>query len=297
MAKHTNSSDAQRAKSDAGEVFKGRKIELRNSARGGQQKLAAPPTADMHSNTNAVVPWIVVTGLDGAGKTTLVKGLTERYQAHRFKLPYHDFVRPALARSGNGRPYDDVLTDRLLFALDARLTNYLVREWRRTERAVVSQRGWMDNYVFGAVQGVSWTETGQMLQTADLERPSAVIHLAADPHVAFERIRLDPKRDKYEVLTFMRKQYRETRRLFDAVALGDPALSPFLGIPSLWIDTTDSTVEQVLAAAEIFLVSALGTVQPRPDAEREELSMLLYSDASQYATGGRARLAGGVECQ
>jgi hypothetical protein len=72
------------------------------------------PTPDLQA------PWIVVTGLDGAGKTTLVTHLTKAHQAHRFRLPYHDFVKPALNRSGQGLSWGDVVTDRLLFAADAR---------------------------------------------------------------------------------------------------------------------------------------------------------------------------------
>jgi thymidylate kinase len=219
-----------------------------------------PSAAEMCPAPNMAAPWIVVTGLDGAGKTALVQGLAQRYRARRFKLPYHDFVRPALARSGNGKPHDDVLTDRLLFALDARLTNYLITRWRQMDHLLVSQRGWMDNYVFGAVQGVSWAETDRMLRAGELERPSAVIHMAADPEVAFERIRHDPGRDKYEVLAFMRQQYRETQRFFEAVVSGNRGLAPFLGIPSLWIDTTNIAIEDVLVTAERFLNSALTAV-------------------------------------
>src|SRR5215472_18791405 len=126
-------------------------------------------------------PWIVVTGLDGAGKTTLVRSLCARHGGRSFRLPYHAFVKPAIARSGHGGPFTDVVTDRLVFAADARLTNYLIADWRRTDALLVSQRGWMDNYVFGAVQGVSWAETAAQLGTEELERPSAIIHLVAQP--------------------------------------------------------------------------------------------------------------------
>jgi len=197
--------------------------------------------------------WIVVTGLDGSGKTTLVRSLSERYGGRAFRLPYHDFVRPALSCSGHGGQFSDVLTDRLVFAADARLTNYLIAEWRCTDAFLVSQRGWMDNYVFGAVQGVSWAETGRLLQTAELERPSAIIHLVADADTAFERIRRDPKRDKYETLPFMRRQYKETLRLYRAVEAGNAALIPFVGIPSVLIDTTHLEPDDVFVNAQRFL--------------------------------------------
>jgi thymidylate kinase len=205
-------------------------------------------------------PWVVVTGLDGAGKTMLVQSLSENQRAIRFRLPYHDFIKSGLFRSGNGEPCGDVLTDRLLFAVDARLTNYSIAEWRQAEHILISQRGWMDNYIFGAGQGVNWAETTAMLHPSDLEKPSAIIYLVANPDVAFERIRQDPPRDKYETLSFMRIQYSETRRFFDAVEAGDRALEAFLGIPSLWIDTTSITPHDVRAAADAFLTSALPSV-------------------------------------
>jgi predicted ATPase len=75
--------------------------------------------------------WIVVTGLDGAGKTTLVHDLGVFFGARTFRLPLHDFVRPMLLRSGDGEPFSDIHTDRLLFALDARLANYQIGSWRK----------------------------------------------------------------------------------------------------------------------------------------------------------------------
>ncbi|GEM_PF-1219626 len=201
----------------------------------------------------AYAPWIVITGLDGSGKSTLVARLARTDGACRFRLPYHGFVKEELARSGDGRPFGDVRTDRLLFAADARLTNYRIREWRRTHRLLVSQRGWMDNYVFGAVQGVSYEETAALLGTTELERPSAIVHLVADPRVAYERIRTDPHADKFETMAFMRRQHRETLRLFEGVRQGLPSLGVFAGIPAVLIDSTDMTRDAVERAARAFL--------------------------------------------
>jgi thymidylate kinase len=202
-----------------------------------------------------VAPWVVVTGLDGAGKSTLVRDIAERYDARRFRLPRHDFVKPFVERTAARR--EDLLLDRLIFAVDARLTNPLIEEWRRIESFLVSQRGWMDSFVFGAALGFDWETIDTLLRPADLERPSAVVHLIADPQIAYERIRHDPNGDKYETLQFMRRQHDETRRFYDAVEAGDPLLMPFHGIPSILVDTSHLTPTGVNQATRAFIDTAV----------------------------------------
>ncbi len=198
--------------------------------------------------------WVVVTGLDGAGKTTLVRGLAATCGARPFRLPYHDFVHPSLRRSGGGAPFGDVHTDRLIFAADARLANYRIRDWRRKGRGLVSQRGWMDNFIFGRVQGVGYRQTEALLRSRELERPSAQICLVADPEIAFRRLENAPHRDKYETASFIRAQYAETLRFFErAGGERNRALRAFAGIPSRVLDTTAKSPQEVLRAALDFL--------------------------------------------
>lgn len=198
-------------------------------------------------------PWITVSGLDGSGKTTLVRALCEERNGFPFRLPYHSFVREFLNLSGDGSAFGDVHTDRLLFATDARLTNTLIRKWRRTHPVLLSQRGWMDNFVFGAVQGVSYEETDRLLRPAELERPSAIIYLTAEPRVAFNRIAADADADKYETPDFIAEQHRQTLRFYECVAAGLEVLAPFVGIPAIFIDTTTKTSAMVLGEAREFL--------------------------------------------
>jgi thymidylate kinase len=218
-----------------------------------REAMVDPDSGAWTPRSGPPAPWLVVTGLDGAGKSLLVRWLATRCGAHAFRLPYHDFVKPALRQSGRGAPWGDVLTDRLLFATDARLTNYHIRQWRTTHPLLVSQRGWMDNYIFGAVQGVGYAETDTLLRTAELERPSAIIYLVAEPAVAFARICRDPNGDKYETLQFMRRQYRETLRFYQAVRAGWPILAPFAGIPATLLDTSCESAEAVACRASLFL--------------------------------------------
>ncbi len=200
-----------------------------------------------------VAPWIAVTGLDGSGKTDLVRRLALSFGARSFRLPFHEFVKDGLRRSGDGTPFGDVYTDRLIMTADARLTNYRIREWRRRHALLVSQRAWMDNFVFGAVQGWSYAETDHLLRTAELERPSAAIFLIAEPEIAFKRICTDPDADKFETLEFMRNQHRETLRLYQSLEESHPELAAFSDIPIQLIDTSRLSEEAVFLAAESFL--------------------------------------------
>ena len=209
--------------------------------------------------TRSVAPWLTVTGLDGSGKTTLLRELAEELGGFQFRLPYHSFVRQFLNVSGAGSAFGDVHTDRLLFATDARLTNTLIRQWRRRHSVVLSQRGWMDNFIFGAVQGVSYQEADELLRPGELERPSAIIYLTADPRVAFSRIAADQHGDKYETLEFITDQHRETLRFYESVNAGLEILAPFLGIPAILIDTTTKTTETVLREARAFVTRTLVT--------------------------------------
>jgi thymidylate kinase len=203
--------------------------------------------------TRFPAPWITITGLDGSGKTTLLRALSQELGGFQFRLPYHQFVRQFLSLSGGGSAFGDVHTDRLLFATDARLTNSLIRGWRQTHPLLLSQRGWMDNFIFGAVQGVSYQEADELLRPSELERPSAIIYLIAEPQVAFSRIAADRNGDKYETADFIAEQHRETVRFYESVDAGLPVLAPFAGIPAICIDTTTTTSETVLRRARGFV--------------------------------------------
>jgi thymidylate kinase len=209
--------------------------------------------------TQSPAPWITVTGLDGSGKTALVRALSEELGGFSFRLPHHEFVRQFLKLSGEGSPFGDVHTDRLPFATDARLTNTLIHGWRQTHPLLLSQRGWMDNFIFGAVQGLSYQEVDALLRLAELERPSAIIYLTAKPQVAFSRIAADRHGDKYETLDFIIEQHRETLRFYESVNAGLAIFAPLASIPAIFIDTTTETNEAVLVKSREFLHHKLFT--------------------------------------
>ena len=92
--------------------------------------------------------WIVVTGLDGSGKTTFKNRLvgdlkSNGHKTQNFKSPYDKHLLGLLDISGDGMPWKDNYSDQLIFMLDNRMLSYYVRDWRQNYEYLISQRGFM----------------------------------------------------------------------------------------------------------------------------------------------------------
>lgn len=195
-----------------------------------------------------LIPWIAVSGLDGSGKTTLVDNLECYLRNHlglrvkRSRLPHDEYLVGELLDLSSNR-----YTDRLLFALDNRLFAERYRkEWTKDMYDVlVTQRCYLDSYVFGSVQGYSYAEIGKINGIDDLPKCDVIIHLVADYKVAHRRISDDPDADKFEYPEFMQKQEIETRKAYAEVIKGDnPNLVSFKDTVHVFVDTTSLTTEQ-----------------------------------------------------
>lgn len=204
--------------------------------------------------------WIAITGLDGSGKTTLKTNLTNHFflenrKTHTFKLPYDKHLLDLLDISGSGDPFKDSYTDRLIFAVDNRIVNSHIISWRNDYDILLSQRCFLDSFVFGAVQGFSYQEIFNINRVNDLEKCDAIIHLNADPAVAYKRIKDDPNGDKFETEGFILKQAAETSKVYKELINGsDPCFDSFRGIPQVYIDTTKLTPEETYNDAVTFLL-------------------------------------------
>lgn len=193
--------------------------------------------------------WIVVTGLDGTGKTTFKNRLvgylkSKGHKTQNFKSPYDKHLLGLLDVAGDGMPWRDNYSDQMIFMLDNRMLSYYVRDWKQSHDYLVSQRGFIDSFVHGVCRGFSYDETDRMMRTEELQKCDVMIHFNADPEVAFRRICDDPDADKFETLEYIEKQSESTKAVYDALVEGkEPAFQSFKGCINIYIDTTELSTD------------------------------------------------------
>lgn len=192
--------------------------------------------------------WIVVTGLDGSGKTSLVENLTtwlkeKNLKVKRDRFPHDRYlVKDLLNKSKD--PY----TDRLLFALDNRIFGTELEEDISSGKydVIITQRGFLDSFVHGAVQGFSYSWIGELNHISDLPKCDIMIHMVCEARTAYSRIADDPDADKFEYPEYIGKQERETRRAYSEVMTGtNPDLMHFNNCKNFYVDTTQMSIEEV----------------------------------------------------
>ena len=193
--------------------------------------------------------WIVVTGLDGSGKTSLVSNLTswlseeKKLKVKRDRFPHDRYLVKDLLNKSKDR-----YTDRLLFALDNRLFGTELAEIIESGKydVIVTQRGFLDSFVHGAVQGFSYSWIGELNQIADLPKCDIMIHMVCEARTAYSRICNDPDADKFEYPAYIDKQERETRRAYaEVISEANPDLEHFKDSQNLYIDTTQMSIDEV----------------------------------------------------
>ena len=195
--------------------------------------------------------WIVVSGLDGSGKTLLVDSL-EKYlmqqsiRVKRSRLPHDEHLVKDLLNTSTNR-----YTDRMIFALDNRIFAERYRKWCESENydVILTQRGFLDSFVHGAVQGYSYSWIAELNQIAELPKCDVIIHLVAEAETAYARIKDDPEADKFEYIEYIRKQEAETRRAYNEVCRKNVDLAHFRDCINIYIDTTQLTPEETFELA------------------------------------------------
>lgn len=202
-------------------------------------------------------PWIVVTGLDGSGKTTLVDNLEKYFEeknqkVKRSRSPHDEYLTKTLLNvSGSGSPDKDSYTDRTIFMLDNRILGTRISQWRDSGEydLILTQRGFFDAFVHGRVKDYPYHITAEFNHIWELPKCQVMIHLVANAETAYERIKNDPDADKFETLEYIQIQERETRRGYDELRRKRDSLSHFWDCINFLIDTTDLTTDETFELA------------------------------------------------
>jgi len=185
--------------------------------------------------------WIVITGMDGTGKTTLRDSIAKEYNAFSFKLPYHSFVCEYLDISG--LPGKDRYTDMCLFLADHRITDYKIKSWIKKYKFIVSQRAFHDLFIFNKICGYNYKFTYDLLKPDNFEKPSISFYLVAKSNIAYNKIKNDPYADKYETPSFIKSQYNEVINFYNSINK-DKLLKKLFSEPRYLIDTTNLTKKE-----------------------------------------------------
>ncbi len=196
--------------------------------------------------------YVVITGLDGAGKTGLMLKLSSALNATTLHLPNLPSTLKLLNLSGNGTQYGDTWTDRLIFALDNRLSNYKIQSMLKDNDTLLSQRGWMDSLIHGAVQGYDYEEMLKLNRITELTKPDATIYLVCEPSIAWSRVKDHKNRDKYESLDYLKKQCSQTIDFYNQAGSGD---LDYFDEKRYLIDTSSLTPAEVYSNALRWLKS------------------------------------------
>ena len=190
--------------------------------------------------------WIVVSGLDGSGKTTLVEDLDcyltgLGYRVKRDRLPHDHYLVGTLLDKSTSK-----YTDRMLFALDNRLFDEELQKWIESDAYdfIITQRGYLDSFVHGAVQGFSYEFISKLNRVNELSKCDVMIHLVAEAETAYARIKDDPLADKFEYLAYIREQETQTRRAYHELMAGNKDLEHFSNALNIYVDTTQMTTDE-----------------------------------------------------
>lgn len=211
-------------------------------------------------STDKNTKFISITGQDGSGKTTLRDNLAE-YFAKKGKVVVTakspcdkhtvDLLNHAISQNG----YEDWYTEQLLFSfMDGVLSNYMVQLNGKCDY-FICQRGPIDQYAHGVTRsGKEYDEIHSIQRPERLEKFDVYIHLNCEAKTAWERIKEDEGKDRYEYFEYFEKQVPNTKMLYENIINGNFSVLEFLRTSKhYYIDTTDYTTDQVKERAILLL--------------------------------------------
>lgn len=208
---------------------------------------------------NRQTKFISITGQDGAGKTSLRDGLAQ-YYADKGKVvvtaksPCDKHI-VHLLNNAISQGYEDPYTEELLFSFcDGLLSNYMHQINGRVDY-FVCQRGPMDQYAHGVTRsGKDFKTIYEVQKPERLAKFDAYVHLNCNPKVAWERIKEDDDKDRYEYPDYFARQTVNTQKLYECIVAGNEPELAFLRLSkNYYIDTTEMSIDEVLKVTIKFL--------------------------------------------
>lgn len=209
---------------------------------------------------NCNTKFISITGQDGSGKTTLRDKLAEYFSGQgkvviTAKSPCDRHTVNLLNHSISQNGYEDWYTEQLLFSfMDGLLSNYMIQLKGRCDY-FICQRGPIDQYAHGVTRsGKGYEEIYNIQRPERLEKFDVYIHLNCEAKTAWERIKDDEGKDRYEYFEYFERQVPNTKRLYDDIVKGiQPELDFLRSSKHYYIDTTKYSTDQVMNEAIRFL--------------------------------------------
>lgn len=206
--------------------------------------------------TGLTTKFISITGQDGAGKTSLRDGLAELYASKNkvvmtAKSPCDKHIVNLMNNAISQGDYKDPYTEELLFSFcDGLLSNYMQQLNGRLDY-FICQRGPMDQYAHGVTRsGKDFNTIYNVQKPERLFKFDVYIHLNCNPKVAWNRIKDDSDKDRYEYPAYFAVQTVNTKKLYDCIKSGkEPELEFLRKSENYYIDTTEMTIEETLETA------------------------------------------------
>lgn len=159
---------------------------------------------------------IAICGLDGSGKTSVVKKLLAELgrrgiNVHHVKEPHISMIKHFF------RLYEDPYIDTLLFAVDRLILQRNIGDMLK-DSIVVSERSIWDGICYQGADGISW-DTILKVNRADQQFrfPDIVLILDAKPEQAYSRILFSTHRkfkDKWETRSYLERVREQFLKLY-----------------------------------------------------------------------------------
>lgn len=160
---------------------------------------------------------IAICGLDGSGKTSVVKKLVSELKGHGFNV-FHVREPHLKVLKHLFRLYEDPYIDMLLFAVDRLILQQGIKEELK-DGIVLSERCIWDGLCYQGAAGIPWDKILEINRVdSNFRFPDLVVILDANPGQAYSRILYSTHRkfkDKWETEDYLEKVRSEFLKLYN----------------------------------------------------------------------------------